>query len=237
MKKHEQDYSGKTFSAVVPLMGSAITTNIDDKNEFYKHEFKHNKTIEAVFTNYPGAAQLIAAPHERTSYDRSMVLRKSFRNGVDQSVTNAAVPAVIGQPTQHQKVHESYQQVTRNKRISTEILGSSLESTKTSQFGPTGHRRTTTHIVRKVTTLSRAEEQQFPPEDLLPPAKMIRSTELEYRHTLPKLPAIEPAALTSTITKATRRTKVYKKYVITLNMFMVEETYKEPAVIQSVFKV
>lgn len=71
-----------------------------------------------------------------------------------------------------------------NKRCyDTEILGSSLESTKTSQRAPDGQRHvTTTHIVRKVTTLSRGDDlRQQHPEDLLPPTKMLRSSELEYR--------------------------------------------------------
>lgn len=73
---------------------------------------------------------------------------------------------------------------TNNKRCyDTEILGSSLESTKTSQRAPDGQRHvTTTHIVRKVTTLSRGDNLgQQHPEDLLPPTKMLRSSELEYR--------------------------------------------------------
>lgn len=45
------------------------------------------------------------------------------------------------------------------KRLSTEVLGSSFESTKTSKFGDDGRRRITTKIVRKVTTLTRGEEQ------------------------------------------------------------------------------
>lgn len=45
------------------------------------------------------------------------------------------------------------------KRLSTEVLGSSFESTKTSKFGEDGRRRITTKIIRKVTTLTRGEEQ------------------------------------------------------------------------------
>lgn len=49
--------------------------------------------------------------------------------------------------------------VYTRKRLSTEVLGSSFESTKTSKFGEDGRRRITTKIVRKVTTLTRGEEQ------------------------------------------------------------------------------
>lgn len=49
--------------------------------------------------------------------------------------------------------------VYTRKRLSTEVLGSSFESTKTSKFGEDGRRRITTKIIRKVTTLTRGEEQ------------------------------------------------------------------------------
>lgn len=49
--------------------------------------------------------------------------------------------------------------IHKRKRLSTEVLGSSFESTKTSKFGEDGRRRMTTKIVRKVTTLTRGEEQ------------------------------------------------------------------------------
>lgn len=60
-----------------------------------------------------------------------------------------------------------YQQLTRNKLISAEILGSSLESTKILNHTQRGYRRVTTHIIRKVSTLSRAEEQRSGHENIL----------------------------------------------------------------------
>lgn len=211
MKKRGGSGYVSSSTALMPSRGPAITTNIDDRNALFQHEFKHEKTIEAVITDYPGVAPATATPRERTSFDRSIVMRKSFRNGdhLMDSTSTTTVGALA--PSQHHEMHESYQHVTRNKRISTEILGSSVESTKTSQRGPSGQRRITTHIVRKVTTLSRAEEQQLPPEDLLPPAKMLRNSDLEYRHALSRttaVPAIEPAP-TSSMTSTTRRTKVF----------------------------
>ncbi|XP_065369784.1 dystonin isoform X20 [Calliphora vicina] len=203
MKKRGQAQG--TTKALVPSRGPPITTNIDDQNAVYQHQFKHEKTIEAVITDYPGTAPASATPQERVSYDRSLVMRNSFRNGSSRPLDVELTSGAVG--GQHHELHESFQQVTRNKRISTEVLGSSVESTKTSQRGPSGHRRITTHIVRKVTTLSRAEEQQLPPEDLLPPAKMLRNSDLEYRHTLPKstiVPAIEPAYSTSIKTQRTK---------------------------------
>lgn len=54
---------------------------------------------------------------------------------------------------------ESLQAVVTKRRLSTEVLGSSIESTKTSQRAEDGTRRITTRIVRKVTTLTRGEEK------------------------------------------------------------------------------
>lgn len=51
------------------------------------------------------------------------------------------------------------QAIHTNKRMSTEVLGSSLESTKISKKDDSGQRRITTRIVRKVTTLTRGEEK------------------------------------------------------------------------------
>ncbi|KMY93611.1 dystonin isoform X16 [Drosophila simulans] len=167
--------------------GPAITTNIDDSNLRYRHETKRERTVEAVITDYPGVSPLGSVPHERTNFERTVTFQDPAGNSRRLSETGALVPAgAIPSSSTH------YQQVTRNKRISTEVLGSSVESTKTSQRAPNGHRRVTTHIVRKVTTLSRAEENAQPAEDLLPPAKMIRSSELEYRRALP--PAIESSS-------------------------------------------
>ncbi|KRF99132.1 uncharacterized protein Dwil_GK17953, isoform N [Drosophila willistoni] len=167
--------------------GPAITTQIDDTNLRYRHETKRERHVEAVITDYPAgvAHPLGNVPHERTNFERTVTFQDESGARRPSDGGRALVPASsVGS--------SSYQQVTRNKRISTEVLGSSVESTKTSQRAPNGHRRVTTHIVRKVTTLSRAEENQLPAEDLLPPAKMIRSSELEYRR---GLPAIESSSM------------------------------------------
>lgn len=65
-----------------------------------------------------------------------------------------------------QKDIENLQAVYTKRRVSTEVLGSSLESTKTSRRGENGHRRITTRIVRKITTLTKGEEKSVT-EDLL----------------------------------------------------------------------
>ncbi|SPP75021.1 Hypothetical predicted protein, partial [Drosophila guanche] len=177
--------------------GPPITTNIDDSSLRYRHETKRERTVEAVITDYPGTSPLgsVGLPHERTNFERTVTFQDAAGNGRRISESRALVPSG-GNTAQaaSSSSSSSYQQVTRNKRISTEVLGSSVESTKTSQRAPNGHRRVTTHIVRKVTTLSRAEENAQPAEDLLPPAKMIRSSELEYRRALPAPLAIESSS-------------------------------------------
>lgn len=57
---------------------------------------------------------------------------------------------------------DSLMAIYTKKRLSTEVLGSSLESTKVSKKNENGTRRITTRIVRKVTTLSRGEEKSVP---------------------------------------------------------------------------
>lgn len=114
-----------------PGKGPAITTNLDDRNIQFEHEVTHEKSVEALITEYPGG---------KPTNNGEMIHYKT-ENGYD-------IPDNVS----------SLEAVTRNKRTSTEVLGSSFESKKLSQRAPDGHRRITTHIVRKVTTLSRAEE-------------------------------------------------------------------------------
>lgn len=52
------------------------------------------------------------------------------------------------------------QAVITRKRLSAEVLGSSLESTKTSRKNDEGTRRITTRILRKVTTVTKGEEKR-----------------------------------------------------------------------------
>lgn len=205
LKKNRGQVQSNTMSNI-KARGPPITTNIDDKNAVFQHEVKHEKTVKATITDYPGIAPTSSTPLERISYDRSIILRTGLLNNNSATTIEAARELVSSAPPngQHHELQKSYQQVTRNKRISTEVLGSSVESTKTSQSAPSGHRRITTHIVRKVTTLSRAEEQQLPPENLLPPTKILRSAELKYYQTPPKssfAPAIEPAYSTTATIK------------------------------------
>lgn len=74
---------------------------------------------------------------------------------------------LLGPPivTDLSKPTNNLQAIHTHKRLSTEVLGSSIESTKTSRKGHDGLARITTRIVRKVTTLTRGEEQSVT-EDL-----------------------------------------------------------------------
>lgn len=79
-----------------------------------------------------------------------------------QGTTSNGPSPVLGPPivTNLDPVNgDDLQAVITKKRLSTEVLGSSLESVKTSRQGEDGSRRITTRIVRKVTTLTRGEEQ------------------------------------------------------------------------------
>lgn len=159
------------------VRGPPITTSLDDRNIRFQHQVKHEKTIEAVIRDYPDGRDMPYPPGTTTT-DQSMVLEHSSGN----------IP-IVSHDTQ------SYEAITRNKRLSTEVLGSSMESTKLSQRGESGHRRITTHIVRKVTKMSRAEEQSHA-QNLLPPQgsrNSVRTTEFGYmesRSIEPKRPKV-----------------------------------------------
>lgn len=136
--------------------GPAITTNLDDRNIQFEHEVTHEKSIEALIREYPGGVshssrKMTATSNNgaaaNTSGGSKEVIHYKTENGYDFP-SSADIPDNVS----------SLEAITRNKRTSTEILGSSFESKKLSQRAPDGHRRITTHIVRKVTTLSRAEE-------------------------------------------------------------------------------
>ncbi|XP_070505717.1 microtubule-actin cross-linking factor 1 isoform X18 [Chironomus tepperi] len=128
-------------SALVPR-GSAITTNIDDRGIKFRHDVIHEKTIEAVITDY-------------TNRDN----RRIDRDVVDASNNALVYSLPVRDDDYDSGMTKDLQQITRNKRLSTEVLGNTMHTTKTTQRAPDGHRRHVTHIVRKVTTLSRAEER------------------------------------------------------------------------------
>lgn len=176
--------SGSPGQNVVPVpirksslkKGPPITTNLDDRRIQFQHEVKHEKTIEALITEYPPGDDYRPPGQRSYSNDRSSSMRKLYEShsssASPQRIT--AIPSSSLNDVSHEVIHysnnndnpgydvtdnvQSMQAITRNKRTSTEVLGSSFESKKLSQRTADDHRRITTHIVRKVTTMSRAEE-------------------------------------------------------------------------------
>lgn len=67
-------------------------------------------------------------------------------------------PPYISDITSTKEHYSNIEAVVTKKRLSCEVLGSSLESTRTSQQGEDGSRRITTTILRKVQTITRGEE-------------------------------------------------------------------------------
>lgn len=113
---------------------------------------------ETVFDgNYPGA--------ERSSYrSRSGSYREEYNGRIvhdgHQTHFEYDGDSALAVPTSAGGMGVSeLQAIHTNKRLSTEVLGSSLESTKISKKDEQGQRRITTRIVRKVTTLTRGEEK------------------------------------------------------------------------------
>ncbi|XP_062716154.1 dystonin isoform X39 [Aedes albopictus] len=130
-------------SSTASRKGPPITTNLDDSNLRFRHEIMNEKVIEATVTELPGVIESMNCDHWRAlpssmSYGNELVLAHPG--------SGAGSNAVVAE-------------VTRNKRLTTEVLGNTMETTSTSQRASDGHRRMTTHIVRKITTLTRAEEQ------------------------------------------------------------------------------
>lgn len=125
-------------SSTASRKGPAITTNLDDSNLRFRHEIMNEKVIEATVTELPGVIESMNRDHWRA-------LPSSMSYGNELVVAHPGSNVVA--------------EVTRNKRLTTEVLGNTMETTSTSQRASDGHRRMTTHIVRKITTLTRAEEQ------------------------------------------------------------------------------
>lgn len=134
--------------------GPAITTNLDDRSIQFQHEVTHEKSVEALITEFPPHA----GRHQRVTSPNRGVAGSSSTTGTVTRFHSDRGGFDVPDGVQSTSTVQSLQEITRNKRMATEILGSSYESKKLSQRAADGHRRITTHVVRKVTTLSRAEE-------------------------------------------------------------------------------
>lgn len=126
------------FTSTSGSSGSAITTSIDDKSYKYRHDVLQEKTIEAVITDYHNGDSRVM--NDRDVVDSTRALTYSL-------------------PTKDIRPGSDLKQIVRNRNLSTEVVGTSMANSKLSRSTQDGHRRHVTHIVRKITTLSRAEER------------------------------------------------------------------------------
>lgn len=175
--------------------GPPITTSLDDRRIQFQHETKHEKTIEALITEYPPGDDYRPPGQRSYSSDRRYEHHTSTSPQRITAIPSASSLNDVSREVMHyttnnstnngydvtDNVQQSMQAITRNKRSSTEVLGSSFESKKHSQRATDGHRRITTHIVRKMTTMSRAEENAQT-QDLMHTSQN-NSTEIGYMTT------------------------------------------------------
>lgn len=101
--------------------------------------------------------------------DTSGPNKRLFLQGTSSSSASGQQRRVLGPPMvtdlSDPKKIESLQAIYKKQKLSTEVLGSSIESTRTSRNNEDGTHRITTRIYRKVTTLTRGEEKSVA-EDL-----------------------------------------------------------------------
>lgn len=160
-------------------VGSPITTslNLASVPRSLRESLTRSETVYD--GNYPGL--------ERPSSHRSGSYREEYNGRIvhdgnqthfeyDAGDSALAVPLSAGG-----RGISELQAIHTNKRMSTEVLGSSLESTKISKKDDSGQRRITTRIVRKVTTLTRGEEKASMEDLARGPREVHRSSE-HYRH-------------------------------------------------------
>lgn len=165
-------------------VGSPITTslNLASVPKSLREGLTRNETVYD--GNYPGI--------ERTSSYRAGSYREESYNGRivhDGNQTHFEYDAAPGESalvvpaSAGGRGISELQAIHTNKRLSTEVLGSSLESTKISKKDDAGQRRITTRIVRKVTTLTRGEEKASA-EDLTRrgEAREVHRSAEHYRH-------------------------------------------------------
>lgn len=163
-------------------VGSPITTslNLASVPKSLRGNLTKNETVYD--GQYPGM--------ERSSSYRSGSYREETYNGRvvhDGNQTHfeyAPNESALAVPTSAGgRGYSELQAIHTNKRTSTEVLGSSLESTKVSKKDDSGQRRITTRIVRKLTTLSRGEEKALA-EDMARSggAREVHRSAEHYRH-------------------------------------------------------
>lgn len=159
-------------------VGSPITTslNLASVPRSLRESLTRHET--AYDGNYPGmerASSYRSGSYREESYNGRIIHDGNQTHFEYDGDSALAIPTSAGGHglAELQAIHT-------NKRMSTEVLGSSLESTKISKKDDSGQRRITTRIVRKVTTLTRGEEKSST-DDLRGSREVRRSSE-RYRH-------------------------------------------------------
>ncbi|XP_045525138.1 microtubule-actin cross-linking factor 1 isoform X21 [Pieris brassicae] len=150
-------------------VGSPITTslNLPSVPRSLRESLTRHETVYD--GNYPGVER-----YRSGSYNGRIVHEGNQTHFEYDGESALAVPTSAGG-----RGISEMQAIHTNKRLSTEVLGSSLESTKISKKDDSGQRRITTRIVRKVTTLTRGEEKSSM-EDLR--GREVRRSSEQYRH-------------------------------------------------------
>lgn len=159
-------------------VGSPITTslNLASVPRSLRDSLTRHDTVYD--GHYPGMERQSSYRSDRSYRDESYngrIVHDGHQTHFEYDGENAlAVPISAGGHglSELQAIHT-------NKRMSTEVLGSSLESTKISKKDEAGQRRITTRIVRKVTTLTRGEENASV-EDV--GGREVRRSSETYRH-------------------------------------------------------
>lgn len=163
--------------------GSAITTNLDERNIRYKHEVKHEKTVEAIIREYPGSPgySTNTANISKSINDISPIERNIFKEisveksgGGDGSIsTGTNLSQSPSKESHHMETVKYIEQIP-----SPGILSTVATTTTTT---PDGNRQiTTSHIVRKMTRMHRAEEKTIRKGLHQSHTKNVRTTEIGY---------------------------------------------------------
>lgn len=160
-------------------VGSPITTslNLASVPRSLREGLTRHETVYD--GNYPGMERresYRSGSYREESYNGRIVHDGNQTHFEYDGESALAVPASAGG-----RGISELQAIHTNKRMSTEVLGSSLESTKISKKDDSGQRRITTRIVRKMTTLTRGEEKASA-EDLARGGREVHRSAEHYRH-------------------------------------------------------
>lgn len=160
-------------------VGSPITTSLNLASvprSLREGLTKHETVYDG---NYPGIER--SSSHRSGSYREDSYSGRIVHDGNQTHFEYDGESALAVPMSAGGRGVSELQAIHTNKRMSTEVLGSSLESTKISKKDDSGQRRITTRIVRKVTTLTRGEEKASA-EDLARGGREVHRSAEHYRH-------------------------------------------------------